>query len=144
MLFSISFDKVVREKSELSGIIKIDQFSESFRSSVTFWAKADYESQWREALSRLLAGAGSSCLLTSVSRPESANFFEWWPMYRTDENIEFQNGLLFLDRLPEKFSFPRIYDYVTASDLQSNDNPDVSRWYTSISAIEKFLRTSVS
>ena len=84
------------------GVIRLGEDHEYFESVLGFWGLDDYKAIWTAGLRRLISGASTSCLATSVTDPSSANFVEVWPLYREESDVYVQNHLLFLDQLPHE------------------------------------------
>jgi hypothetical protein len=94
------------------GDITLDDFQERFVALTTFWKAVDYERHWRTALQRIVDGARSSCLITSLHSPQESHILFWWPMYRVDDQVLVQNGILFLDKLSTPFDPTNPFTYV--------------------------------
>jgi hypothetical protein len=118
------------------GVIRIGDFQERFRSPLSFWSPQDYERQWREGAERILAGATTSCLITSMLDPRSANFIVWWPMFLNGTRVITQNQILFLNKLAGPFDPRDPYKYV---EPRGADSEPVSEWHTTTDAIRSFL-----
>jgi hypothetical protein len=86
-------------ETEILGRICFGDFEEYFAANITFWSSDEYFAQWKDGLSRTCDGAATSCILTSVSRPEMANYLQTWPIYRFGSEVIFQNRLFMLDEV---------------------------------------------
>jgi hypothetical protein len=121
------------------GELKLGDDREYFQSVLGFWGVDDYLQSWTEALQRLLAGASTSCLATSIVDPSNANFVEVWPLYREQDEVYVQNKLLFLDQLPHEFDPAAPWDSVDPRSLVNEDGRRISEWRVSLDDIREFL-----
>lgn len=124
------------------GEIRIGDFRERFEVSFEYWSPSDYERQWREALGTLAEEGGASALITSMTNPRSANFLFWWPAYREDEMVFFQNGVLLLDDLTKPFDVSRYDEFVPPRERVTEDGEPISEWWVPIADIREFLARS--
>ena len=142
--FSISF--LPQKKSLFSiwkrlcfGEIKIGRFHESFEASLTYWNKEQYRNHWQREVQRVVDGGEKSALITTMYHPKRANFIFWWPMYRFDDRVIFQNHILFLDQIEGVFDpeNPQLYlgDYVGNTEGEHQ----ISEWDSSIKDLKDFL-----
>jgi hypothetical protein len=145
-VFSISFSRDPADLriahdpiAERIGKITLNHFSESFVSTVIFWDERDYRRHWVDGIARLCGGANSSCLLTNVFRPETANFFTWWLIYRRGLRVLFHQAILFLNQVQGEFLFSRIYDYVPPYRALADDGSPISEWEVDIDQMQEFL-----
>lgn len=103
---------IIAGEPSVSGRIRIGVFEESFSCPVTYWNRADYLSQWKTGLGRLLNGEHKSALVTSMRDPMFSNFVFWWVMYLNGDDIVVQNHVLFLDELGEPFELSALYQFI--------------------------------
>src|SRR5262245_7128862 len=140
MTFSIGFvgDRTVIDdynETTLEGAIVIESFEERFFAPVSYWQPADYQRQWKEALRRILTDAETSCLITALRDPASANFLVWWPMYRVDEIIFVQNQLLFLESLPGGFTVQNPFQHIHPRQRVNRHGQGISEWPVPVSHV---------
>jgi hypothetical protein len=128
--------------SALQGFIQIDDFRESFSSSSVFWKKQDYETHWREQINIIVSGGTTSCLITSMIDPRSANFIFWWTLYRSDRIVYFQNQILFLSSIVGPFDVEHPERHVRERSVYNEDGEEISEWKTSVEALQAFLQRS--
>ena len=65
------------------GRIVAADLDEVFDAPLEVWSAADYENQWRDGFSRLVAGAERSTLVTRLMRGRGSSFGgEQWTLYR--------------------------------------------------------------
>src|SRR5690348_10784185 len=102
------------------GEIRIGSFRERFQSDLSFWNRADYERQWRNASSRI-QHAERAAMITSMGDPSTANFIRWWVMYREDEKIFLQEQTLFLEELSAPFDPEAAEHFVRPRQTVSED-----------------------
>ncbi|CAG0936910.1 Immunity protein CdiI [Thermoflexales bacterium] len=98
-MFDITFTGATIDDEDESlhlGLITLGEATEGFAASLSFLTKEDYHRQWLEAARRLLERDSSSAFITCMYNPETANFINWWPVWRADEVVVFQEHLLFI------------------------------------------------
>ncbi|WP_307663479.1 hypothetical protein [Streptomyces sp. V1I1] len=105
---------------------------------LSFWTVADYSRSWERALRELEASENStSCLISSITDPETANFIFCWPIYREGEAVHVQNSIIFLDGLEEEFNPQEPWRYAEARSLVDEDGNQISEWSTTISEVRR-------
>jgi hypothetical protein len=145
-LFSITIlpDSESPVKEEQTGIrlgeIRIDDFVETFEMSVSFWDSNDYLNHWKDALGRIVSGYHKSCLITSMHDPKNANFIVWWPIFREESVVIFQNQILFMNQLDTPFNPKDPFAHVGERKRVSESKYPISEWSVGLSAIEEFLK----
>jgi hypothetical protein len=126
--------------TETIGRICLDEFEEYFPINITFWSADQYRAQWREALKRICEGADTSCLLTSVDRPDGADtFFDSWFIYRFGAEVVFHNKLLLAEKVGDDFSLDRLCNSAPCYNAISEDGAPISEWRMPLMAVEEFL-----
>ena len=121
------------------GQITLGSFAERFESPLGFWREEDYERHWRAAVSRIVAGAEKTALLTAMYDPALANFLTWWPMYREQEFVFVQNHLLFMAQLTTRFDIEAIDGFVPTRKTIDDDGEKISEWSVPLAEIAHFL-----
>jgi len=121
------------------GRLQVGEFQEDFEMDLSFWSPRDYERQWRQGLERLVEKEGASCLISSMSRPESANFVFLWLLYRDEDRVFVQQFVLILDECSEAFRPEDPYRHVPSREIVSEDGELVSEWKTEVSEVSRFL-----
>lgn len=121
------------------GSIELGDFREHFLASLEFWRAEDYERQWREALGRVLAGAETSCLITSIRDPAVAFGVAWWPLHVTGDVVRVQNAIRFFEHLDRPFDPRDPYPSVPPRRTTSEDGEPISEWVVTVEAIRSFL-----
>lgn len=147
MKFLIEFlhDKVpnlCHDEKAAYGRIQIGDFDERFVVCLDFWNVDDYRRQWKQALTRLLHSAKQSCLITSLSDPQKANFITWWPIYQVKGTLHFQNQNLFLNQLRGSFNYRMPYRHVPRRVTVTESGETISEWVLPIDAIRQFFAES--
>ena len=73
-------------------------FEEPFSMNLSYWETEDYLRSWRRAL-RILEESDTavSCLVSSITEPETSNFVFCWPLYRQGDDVFVQNSVIFLE-----------------------------------------------
>ena len=114
------------------GEIVIDELSERFEAPLLYWSRGDYETQWRQGLSRTMTGEAKSCLVTSMYDPAKANFLVWWPIYREGSTLFVQNHLVFMDQLDEPLDLRDLYRSVRTRRTQTDEGQRISEWVSHV------------
>ncbi len=127
---------------EAVGEIVLDESSEVFIAPLSFWTKAQYEAQWREALHRIVRNVSPSCLITVMNDPSTANFIYSWEMWRQGHEILFQEGTIFLEEHREHFDPNNPYGFIPEYSNMTEDGEQVSEWSVPVKDISTFLEQS--
>lgn len=128
------------DSAEASGRIVIGDFTETFRVPLGFWEESDYRRSWRRAFEVLDADPhAKSCLMTSMTDPDSSNFLGCWPMYREGEDVYIQNAIIFLDEVEGDFDPAAPWSCVGPRQSIDEDGNKVSEWITSMSSLRGFF-----
>ncbi|XZN94686.1 MAG: hypothetical protein ACM65K_17590 [Microcoleus sp.] len=127
------------KKESCYGSIQIGSFQEKFFSSLSFWSMQDYEFHWKKALQRIVSDYKSSCLITSMYDPARANYIEWWPIYRNQNLLYFQNGILLLDSIKDSFDISDPFQYVPEREINTEQGEKISEWIITVEDVENFL-----
>jgi CdiI N-terminal domain len=122
------------------GLIKIGTFSEKFIASLDFWSVSDYENHWKKAILRILEGNNTSILITSLNNPTISNFYTWWPMYRIQKTIYFQNQLFFLNQLRKPFDLKNPFKYVRARQTHNENAEKISEWVLDVNDLKEYAK----
>jgi len=144
MEFRIDFVSCARTRRQPNGVavgkIQIGSFSETFEVALNYWRQPDYRRQWYTGIKRIVDGSTTSCLITSIVDPSTANFIHWWPIYRVDEEVVFQNHLLFMDAIAGgQFQDTDPYRFVPERETVSDDGESVSEWVAPLQSLKQFL-----
>jgi hypothetical protein len=139
-VFDIRFvdDDGAPESTRFSEIV-IGGFRERFLTDLSFWSEADYERQWREAVSQVMT-LDRAALMASMTDPSNANFIRWWVMYREGETVMFQDQLFFMSEAKEPFVTSATSRFIHDRGSVSDTGYPVSEWSTTTSALRAFLR----
>ncbi len=133
--------KVADDEKMAIGKILIGEFYENFHASLSYWDSDKYEFQWKQALTRIIEGASTTALITSMYDPQLANFIFWWVLYRDGEDIYIQNHVLFMDDIDGSFEEGCVYDYIPQREIVNEDGDRISEWVTELKAIKSFLNS---
>ena len=139
MSFSIRLLRQDGQSSAARGRIQIGTFEEAFEADLSHWTRARYEQQWREALLRIVSGEPTSCLITSLTDPATANFIFWWPMYSSGDEVVFQNQVLFLEQVNGPFNPANPYVHVAPRMTVAAEGAPLSEWRISKQHLARFL-----
>lgn len=143
MAFSIDLldDSAPDIESGRLGLITIGSYEEHFVAATEYWDVTCYRRHWRQAITRIVQGSVTSTLITSMYDPALANFIYWWPMYRLDQTVQFQNHILFLNELATPFDPNDPFRFVPERTIINSDSEKISEWSASIADLESFLQT---
>jgi hypothetical protein len=144
MSFYIKFiknDEIIVEEGGgpiLIGEIRLGKYLETFESPLDFWAREDYQAQWKDALIHIRDIGIKSCLITSLYNPRTSNFLRWWVLYRKENDVIFQDQIFFFNR---KNSFDLKDPYKSIRDHRSISpkGERVSEWVISVKEIMNYL-----
>jgi hypothetical protein len=128
--------------SAVYGNIAIDNFSERFYASTTYWSKGDYIKQWVDTIDKLIQGPsnGKGVLVACMYDPLQANFVTGWVLYRDGNKVSVQDEIIFLNELLEKFEIEKLDTYVGDRETVTEDGNKISEWETDLKALEECLR----
>lgn len=141
-MLEISLNKIpiCSERDDvLLGEIRINDFSEFFHASLSYWSREDYISQWKRALKMIQDGKSESALITNMYNPKYANFIIWWVLYRDKKKVAIQNYMLFMDNLEEPFRADRFEQYIPERKLFTEEGEPISEWEIDISDIQVMI-----
>ena len=97
--FEIAFteDHWMDERIAFRGLrLTLQNYAEEEGADLTFWSTKDYENQWLTRLNQLMASRDKGALIISIHDPANA-FRVWtWTMWKKDDQVLFQNRLLFM------------------------------------------------
>lgn len=138
--FDIAFtgDIVDDDPLVVDGRIRFGEREETFDAYVGYWSTDHYRRSWIAALRRLTGGADTSCLLTSVSKPEEANFVTGIELYRFGDEVRVQDRVFFLDQHPD-FDLDAPWESMDPYSAVNEDGEPISEWRITIADIEDFL-----
>ena len=121
------------------GLITIGSFVERFVAAIEYWDVTRYHRHWQQAIIRIVRGAATSALITSMHDPTAANFIHWWPMYRLGDAVHFQNHILLLNELKTPFDPNEPFRFVPERRIINSDGEKISEWSASIADLQYFL-----
>ncbi|MCX4756215.1 hypothetical protein [Kitasatospora purpeofusca] len=126
--------------TEAVGRIVIGDFVESFRVPLGFWSESDYRRSWHQAFDALKGDLNArSCLMVSMTDPESSNFLTCWPMYRDGENVYIQNAIIFLDELESSFDIGEPWASIGPRCAIDEDGNKISEWVAPMDSVRDFF-----
>ena|SRR5215467_6992418 len=139
--FSIAFTGKFADDdpSVAIGEIKLGEYLESFQAILGFWTMEDYEKSWLTALRRLVGGASTSCLVTSLTDPGNSEYVVTWPLYRSDDEVFVQNQLIFLNQLGRRFEPQAPWEFIEPHAIIDEDGHQISEWQVQLKDIQDFL-----
>ncbi|WP_330455490.1 hypothetical protein OIB37_00435 [Streptomyces sp. NBC_00820] len=121
------------------GRIVVGGFGETFPIDLTYWNSSHYEQSWSSALNRLEGGdVATSCLVSSLSDPVTANFISCWPLYRIGDDVFVQNSLVFLAELSEPFDPEQPWLSIGPREVVDEGGNEISEWRVDVEAVRRF------
>ena len=105
------------------GELTAGRHSERFRADLRVWRKADYESQWKTGVARLLSGAESSALVTSLSQSGDETSVELVPLSRRGGKVSVGERAVIVDTLQEPIDLSIAYELVAERGAGSGERP---------------------
>jgi hypothetical protein len=109
------------------GDLSADAYRDGFLSDLRLWSKREYEAQWKQGVARLLTGAQSSALVTSLPPADDEDGLRLIPLWR-DGGIVYVGGSRVLkDARPEPFDVASIYERV--GELPAMTDERVAKTY---------------
>ncbi|MFD7939026.1 hypothetical protein ACFV4T_31655 [Streptomyces sp. NPDC059755] len=121
------------------GRITVGGFSETFVMGQTYWDLKHYEASWSNALRALEESrVRTSCLISSITNPKTANFISCWPLYRIDDAVYVQNSLILLAELDHSFDPDVPWLSVGPREVIDEDGNKISEWRTDILELRDF------
>lgn len=118
--------------------ITLGAFTEEFVVPLDYWSEDKYRRSWANAITQAILGP-SSCLITSLSDPDNANFIVWWLLYKEHDLVFVQNQLLFLNTIDGGFDPWNPYSHIPPRDVQSEEGVMVSEWIITVNEIIFFM-----
>ena len=108
-------------------------------ADLTCWSAKDYEAQWLAELTRIVASQHKGALITSMHDPAHASNVWTWTMWKKDDQVLFQNRILFLLESNQTFDPVRISEYIGEYKSHGEDGHPISEWTVPITAIRDFI-----
>ncbi|QWB28247.1 hypothetical protein KJK29_14215 [Streptomyces koelreuteriae] len=109
---------------------------------LTYWKVEQYRASWVRSLKALeLGGDAASCLISSITNPETSNFIFCWPLYKSGDIVYVQNSIIFLGELEEEFVPDEPWRFVEPRSTVDEDGHEISEWQTTADEVREFLRT---
>ena len=136
---AINSREIQDSQSTCYGSIEIGDFKEDFKINTSFWTPDEYVENWRKSITWLLKGNHKSCLITSITDPQDSTYLFWWPMYRVDQKVIIQNGILFFDQLQQPLDIENPHSSVLERETISEEGLPISEWETDIEGMITFL-----
>ena len=127
------------DEQAVYGKIEIEDFAETFVTSLVTWSREDYESQWYRACQRLVEGATESALVASYVDPSMSEFFMWWPLYREGEIVHVRNELVPYSQLTKPFTPNEPWALLKKREIMTDEGLEISEWNTTVEHIQQFL-----
>ncbi|MET3497640.1 hypothetical protein [Variovorax boronicumulans] len=127
------------EENLLLGRLEGFGLHEDFWSPLDYWQEEQYEVQWRQGIQRVLDGK-ISALIVSMRDPELSNFIDWWLLYAFEDQVIFQNQMLFLQNLRAPFNTDDIYTSIRPYRRHNLEGEALSEWRVPKCALQDFMK----
>ena len=143
-MFAIDFlpdspEEIISGERSRYAAVELSGLRERVLVPLTFWSVADYRHHWREALRRTAAGHPRSALITCMYDPRTANFIQWWPLYRVAGWVFVQNQILFMSATAGPFHPSEPYVHVPERRTRNEDGERLSEWGVGVEDLQGFL-----
>ena len=112
------------------GNIQIDNFSEEFDSDHSYWSKDQYVDHWKSCEQHLAEGKPTR-FITSITEPNLSNFIKTWVAYPINDELVFQEHILFLNELIKPFNPLHPHALIQGYENKTEDDELISEWRTS-------------
>ena len=140
--FEIAFteDHWMDERIPFGGLrLTLQNCAEEEAADLTFWSTKDYENQWLTRLNQLMASRDKGALIISIHDPANA-FRVWtWTMWKKDDQVLFQNRLLFMLEGSRTSNPACVSEYIGEYQSHDQDGDRISEWTLPIAAIRNFV-----
>ena len=127
------------DEQAVYGRIEVEDFVETFVTSLVTWSRKDYELQWYRACQRLVEGATESGLVASYLDPSMSEFCMWWPLYREGEIVHVRNELVPYSQLTKPFTPNEPWAFLKKRKIITDEGLEISEWNTSVEHIQEFV-----
>ena len=117
----------IKFETQGTGSITIGDHSEQFQSAMDYWDERRYEQQWEQASDRLRERKHAA-FITSITNPRNSNFIRWWVCYVQNEELVFQEHILFLNELNEAFQEKSPYTHIPSYESHTEEGDPISEW----------------
>ena len=109
--------------------IKIGDFEESLLLPLCCWSIEKYKHHWSKQLKQFYFDKKEkTCLITEMYDPSTANFVRWWILYRVNDDVFFQEQVLFLEDIKGPFSVDDAELYIPEREIINEDGEEISEW----------------
>ncbi len=120
------------------GRITIGTFRERFLIDTTWWTQREYERQWIDAMTQVLANEVSA-LVTSIAARSSSPIVRWWAMYPVGDLVVLQDQLFFQDQIDEPFVASMTGRFVRPRETVADTGEPVSEWSIDRAALQNHV-----
>ncbi len=146
-MFSIGFTQEPLsnpEPGEIArvGLLTLENSEERFVSHFCTWSEQDYSTHWRHAL-RIALEERPSALITDMRTPQQSSHLIWWPMWRNDKDVVFNNRLFFFSQHGVENILggaESLFRFIGERRIHDSKNRLISAWTVPVSDIELFLK----
>ena len=129
------------EKGRL-GLLRLNEHEERFVAHTSAWSEMDYTEHWITALFRALEGKPSA-LITDMLLPSQSSHLVWWPMWKTGEELIFQNQLFFFNHHGVKgaiLNVEHLFELLGEHQSYDEENNRLSEWHIPIYEVNEFIK----
>lgn len=126
------------------GVIRIGDWQERFDLALGYWSPQEYETKWREALVRLVAGSQSVGLMSWMSSPRHESIRRAWILYREQQTVYIQDRLFVGPQHKAVFDEAEHLVSIGPRETVADDGSRISEWKTDLAAIQAFLKRTES
>ena len=119
---------------------------ERFVAHSWVWSEQHYVDHWKHALVRALDGTPSA-LVTDMQTPDQSSHLVWWPVWKSSNELVFQNQLFFFAQYKINGScieVEQLYGLIGEHMSHDEEGVPLSEWRVPVSDVEEFLRSKSS
>jgi len=118
--------------------LTLDGSMEGECADLTHWSPEDYERQWLRELRAIVFERNRGALIVCIHDPSRGERVTSWTMWRKDQQIVFQNRLLFKLDICSSFRPERVVDHIGEYRAFNEDGRRLSEWSVPISSVRSF------
>ena len=127
-MFSITLSAPEQNLGSARAEIVVGNHKETAEVPLHYWSRDQYRAQWREAITKIVAGQQKACLITGMHDPRSANFLDWWLMWREGSTVFIQNQILFMDEIRSNFNENDLERHIPERKTVTDEGEKISEW----------------
>jgi hypothetical protein len=143
--FDISFtnESWIDEGTPFRGLrLTLQDHHEGDQANLTHWSAENYERQWLYELNEIVNSRSKGALITSIQDPIHAFQVFVWTMWKDNDQIRFQNRILFMLSGIQNFDPVHVCDHIGEYKSHDEEGQRLSEWVVPLTAIQDFIANS--